>query len=102
MSRPRRRHSTGFGYIGFGNSQDVFNRKASKPFSGVKNKLNKESHKVFSTHYLHHDLTETERLHIKNRIRRKQKRKNIWASLITAFLMVILIVYMINKLNFKL
>lgn len=102
MSRPRRRHSTGFGYIGFGNSQDVFNRKASKPFTGVKNKLNKESHKVFNTHYLHHDLTEIERLHIKNRIRKKHKRNNIVAIFITVILMLILIVFIINKLNFKL
>ncbi len=101
MTRPRRRHSTGFGYIGFGNSQNVFNRKASKPFSGVKNKLNTESHRVFNTNYLHHTLTEKERLLIKNRIRKKQKRKNIVASLITTVLMLLLIIYIIKKLNFK-
>jgi hypothetical protein len=101
LSRPRRRHSTGFGYIGFGNNQDLFNRKASKPFSGVKNKLNKESHKAFNTHYSHHTLTDAERNQIKDSIRKKSKRKNILAAVITAFLMLALISFVLYKLNFN-
>lgn len=100
LSRPSRRHSTGFGYIGFGNNQDLFNRKASKPFSSVKNKLNRESHKVFSTHYSHRTLTETERNQIKDSIRKKSKLKNTLAAVITALLLVALISFILYKIEF--
>lgn len=37
-----RRHSTGFGYIGFGNSQATFNQSSKKAFSKYKEKLDFE------------------------------------------------------------
>ena len=43
MGRRSRRHSTGFGYIGFGNSQSTFNQKSSTPFSVYKEKLDLEA-----------------------------------------------------------
>ena len=43
MGRRSRRHSTGFGYIGFGNSQSTFNQKSSTPFSVYKEKTRPRS-----------------------------------------------------------
>ena len=51
MKRRSRRHSTGFGYIGFGNNQATFNQKTSTPFSVYKEKLDLEAH----LHYEMHD-----------------------------------------------
>lgn len=99
MSRTQRRHKTGFGYIGFGNDQNVFNRKASKPFALVKGKLNNEAIKAFNITYDHHKLTALERNQIKTRIRNKHRRKNNLALIITVVIMIPIIYLAVDFLS---
>ncbi|WP_290700048.1 hypothetical protein [Lacinutrix sp.] len=47
MTRNKRRHKTGFGYIGAGNDASVFNRKPKQVFSKLKNELNSKSDSEF-------------------------------------------------------
>ena len=72
MERNSRRHSTGFGYIGFGNNQNVFNQSSRKAFSNLKEKLNKETHLHYQLEFLHKTLSKEEkekcRWYLKNKI----------------------------------
>ena len=62
-----RRHSTGFGYIGFGNNQGVFNQSSKKPFSKYKERLDLEAHLHYKIEFLHKDLSKEDKLKIKER-----------------------------------
>lgn len=71
--RKGRRHSTGFGYIGFGNSQATFNQRSSTPFSTYKEKLNLEARLHYKLHFLHKDLTKEDKQNIKDKIRKQER-----------------------------
>lgn len=90
MNRNRRRHNTGFGYIGFGNRQEVFNQHSKKPFSILKDKLNEETHLHHQLHFLHKDLTKKEKEGIKNKIRKAERTRTI-KIIITTFILIIVL-----------
>ncbi|NJX16755.1 hypothetical protein [Tamlana crocina] len=102
MARNKRRHSTGFGYIGFGNNQSVFNQSANKSFSALKERLNQETHYHYELHFTHKKLTKTEKEAIKNKIRTSEKlrfRKTIIAFVLMAIPVAFLIGFLIKKLS---
>lgn len=85
MSRRSRRHSTGFGYIGFGNSQATFNQKTSTPFSVYKEKLDLEAHLRYKMEFLHKDLTKADKQRIKEKIRKQERKLFIRTVVISLF-----------------
>lgn len=100
MSRGRR-HSTGFGYIGFGNSQATFNQRSATPFSKYKEKLDLEAHLHYKMHFLHKDLSKEDKQKIKNKIRRQQRKllkKTIIISSIVFIIIALLTYYIISKI----
>ncbi|WP_179376862.1 hypothetical protein [Winogradskyella wichelsiae] len=74
MSAKGRRHSTGFGYIGFGNSQATFNQRSSAPYSRYKEKLDLEAHLNYQMHFLHKDLTKEDKQKIKAKIKQEERK----------------------------
>lgn len=92
MSRTKRRHKTGFSYIGAGNSTSIFNRKPKKVFSKLKNELNSKSVSEYKLQFNNKLLSEEEREKIKNDIRSKNRQKNI-LTLILSILLLIPIIY---------
>ncbi|MBU2920643.1 hypothetical protein KO504_04775 [Winogradskyella psychrotolerans] len=97
----RRRHSTGFGYIGFGNSQATFNQRSSKPFSKYKDKLDLEAHLHYKMHFLHKDLTREDKQKIKNKIRQQERKLLKRTVIISTILFIIIAVttfYLITKI----
>jgi len=88
MSRRSRRHSTGFGYIGFGNSQSTFNQKTSTPFSVYKDKLDLEAHLHYKMHFLHKDLSKTDKEKIKNKIRKEERKLFIRTAIISLIVFI--------------
>ncbi|WP_341216408.1 hypothetical protein [uncultured Wocania sp.] len=103
MARNKRRHSTGFGYIGFGNVRSVFNQSSNKAFSTLKEKLNEKTHFHFKLNFSHKKLTKEEREIIKNKIRKEEKRKSIQAVVLTILVLFIIIVsfreYILYSIN---
>ncbi|SFZ91409.1 hypothetical protein SAMN05428642_10249 [Flaviramulus basaltis] len=97
MERKSRRHSTGFGYIGFGNNQNVFNQYTTKAFSSLKEKLNKETHLHFQLDFLHKTLSKEEKNIIKNKIRKQEKQKTLKA-LVFSFILLIIVLFFIKLL----
>jgi hypothetical protein len=101
MARRSRRHSTGFGYIGFGNSQATFNQKSATPFSKYKEKLDFEAHLHYEMEFLHKDLTKADKEKIKDKIRR-QESKLFKRTAIISFIVFIglayLAYYLINQI----
>ena len=93
MSRRNRRHSTGFGYIGFGNSQATFNQKSSTPFSKYKEKLDLEAHLHYEMHFLHKDLTKADKQKIKDKIR-QQEQQLFMRTAIVSFVVFIIVAYL--------
>ncbi len=95
MSRRNRRHSTGFGYIGFGNSQATFNQRSSTPFSKYKEKLDHEAHLHYEMEFLHKDLTKVDKQNIKDKIRQKERQLFIRSAIISGivFIMVVYLGY---------
>ncbi|KJD34286.1 hypothetical protein PK35_00200 [Tamlana nanhaiensis] len=89
MKKTSRRHGNGFGYVGFGNSANVFNQSSRKAFSSLKEKLNNETHLHFELDFLHKKLTKEEKERIKNNIRASEKRKNIKALILGGILLII-------------
>ena len=83
MSHRSRRHSTGFGYIGFGNSQATFNQKSSTPFSKYKEKLDLEAHLHYKLHFTHKDLSKADKQKIKDKIRRQERKLFIKTAIIS-------------------
>ena len=79
-----RRHSTGFGYIGFGNNQGVFNQSSKKPFSKYKERLDLEAHLHYKIEFLHKDLSKEDKLKI------KERKVNTRTSVISVLLFIIL------------
>lgn len=97
----RRRHSTGFGYIGFGNSQATFNQKSTTPFSKYKEKLDTEAHLHYKMHFLHKDLTKEDKQKIKNKIRQQERQLLIKTTIISSIIFVIIAYvayYLINQI----
>ena len=88
MSRRIRRHSTGFGYIGFGNNQATFNQKASTPFSKYKEKLDLEAHLHYEMHFLHKNLTKTDKQLIKDKIRKQEGQLITKTAIISVILFI--------------
>ncbi|WP_412985668.1 hypothetical protein [Pontimicrobium sp. IMCC45349] len=80
MKRPSRRISNGFGYIGFGNVSTVFNQSTRKAFTEIKERLDSEAHSKHKVHFLHKQLSKTEKENIKNTIR-KAERKRFYQTL---------------------
>ncbi|MGA1226291.1 MAG: hypothetical protein ACO3VF_03420 [Tamlana sp.] len=95
MERNSRRHNTGFGYIGFGNNQNVFNQSSRKAFSNLKEKLNKETHLHYQLDFLHKTLSKEEKELIKTKIRKAEKHRII-KSLVVSIIMLMVIVFGIN------
>jgi hypothetical protein len=101
LERPRRRHSTGFGYIGFGNDQSVFNRKSKLPFSEIKEKLHKETQLHYKINFLHSNLTDEDRRFIKRKIKRQRlrvRKQTITVSIVLVFIMAWIIFYLITQI----
>ncbi|MUU78386.1 hypothetical protein [Winogradskyella endarachnes] len=97
----RRRHSTGFGYIGFGNSQATFNRKSATPFSKYKEKLDLEAHLHYKMEFLHKDLTKDDKQTIKDKIRhQKQKlfKRTLILSIIISIIVALIVYYLTTKI----
>ena len=88
MSRRNRRHSTGFGYIGFGNSQATFNQKASTPFSRYREKLDLEAHLYYELHFLHKNLTKVAKQKIKDKIRNKERHLFIRIAIVSLIVLI--------------
>ena len=89
MSRRSRRHSTGFGYIGFGNSQATFNQKTSTPFSSYKEKLDLEAHLHYKMEFLHKNLTKADKQKIKDKIRLQERKLFIRTAIISIIIFII-------------
>ncbi|MDA8768891.1 hypothetical protein N9M71_01965 [Winogradskyella sp.] len=90
-----RRHSTGFGYIGFGNNQGVFNQSSKKPFSKYKERLDLEAHLHYKIEFLHKDLSKEDKLKI------KERKVNTRTSVISVLLFIILsfgVFYLISQI----
>ncbi len=101
MGRRSRRHSTGFGYIGFGNSQSTFNQKTSKPFSVYKEKLDLEAHLHYQMEFLHKDLTKEDKQKIKDKIRKQEQKLCIRTTIVSIVVFAIVAYtayYLINKI----
>jgi hypothetical protein len=101
MARRSRRHSTGFGYIGFGNSQSTFNQKTSTPFSVYKEKLDLEAHLHYQMDFLHKDLSKADKQKIKDKIRKQERKlftRTIIISLIVFTFVAYTIYYLINQI----
>ncbi|TGV04803.1 hypothetical protein [Flavivirga rizhaonensis] len=96
MARNKRRHSTGFGYIGFGNNQNVFNQYANKPFSSLKEKLNSETHLHYQLNFSNKKLTKSEKEVIKNKIRKAEKIR--MRKIIFIFVFVFILILFVIKL----
>ncbi|WP_166963387.1 hypothetical protein [Yeosuana marina] len=90
MTRHSRRHSTGFGYIGFGNNQNIFNQHSKKPFSELKERLDQETHLNHQLNFVHHKLSKGEKEDIKNKIRKAEKVKAIKIFVVTFILTILL------------
>ena len=88
MSRKGRRHSTGFGYIGFGNSQATFNQRSSTPFSKYKEKLDHEAHLHYEMHFLHIDLTKEDKQKIKDKIRKEERKLFIRTAIFSSIVFI--------------
>jgi len=88
MERTKRRHNTGFSYTGSGNKASVFNRKPRAVFSEIKNKLNTKSLKDHKLEFNNNKLSESDRKIIKDKIRTKNKRKNIIIILISIIILI--------------
>jgi hypothetical protein len=89
MSRRGRRHSTGFGYIGFGNNQSTFNQRGSAPFSVYKEKLDLEAHLHYKMEFLHKDLTKEDKQKIKDKIRKQERKLLIKTTIISTVVFAI-------------
>lgn len=90
-----RRHSTSFGYIGFGNNQGVFNQSSKKPFSKYKERLDLEAHLHYKIEFLHKDLSKEDKLKI------KERKVNTRTSVISVLLFIILlfgVFYLISQI----
>ena len=101
MARNKRRHSTGFGYIGFGNNQQVFNQSTRKAFSSLKEKLNQETHYHHQVDFLHKTLTKAEKQAIKNNIKKQEQlrtRKTIIVFVLLAIPVFFFFKFFIDKL----
>lgn len=93
MERNSRRHSNGFGYIGFGNNPNVFNQYSRKAFSSLKEKLHKETHLHFKLDFLHKNLTKEEKQIIKNKIRKQEKQRTIKALTLSSILLIMVLFF---------
>ena len=99
MSGRGRRHSTGFGYIGFGNNQTTFNQKSKGAFSTYKEKLDLEAHLHYKIDFLHKDLSKADKQKIKNKIRKEERQLLIKSAIISLviFLGIAYIAYYLIK-----
>ncbi|MBC2846217.1 hypothetical protein [Winogradskyella flava] len=101
MGRRTRRHSTGFGYIGFGNNQATFNQKTSTPFSVYKEKLDLEAHLHYEMEFMHKDLTKEDKKKIKDKIRKQERKlfiRTTIVSLIVFAIIAYIAYYLINQI----
>ena len=99
--RNKRRHKIGFGYIGSGNTHDVFFRKPKVVFSEIKDKLNLQSQEKFHKDFNDKKLTNIEGNRIKDRIRETEKqrmKKIVFIFIITFLIIFILVRYLISYL----
>ncbi len=83
-----RRHSTGFGYIGFGNSQTTFNQSSKKPFSVYKQKLDLEAHLHYEMDFLHKNLSKEDKQKIKDKIRKQERKVSQRTTVITIIVFI--------------
>ncbi|MBT8243858.1 MAG: hypothetical protein HKP48_02925 [Winogradskyella sp.] len=94
-----RRHSTGFGYIGFGNNQNTFNQSSKKPFSKYKEKLDLEAHLHYEMDFLHKNLTKEDKQKIKDKIRKQERIVNKRTAILTLFLFALLSVSVFHLIS---
>ena len=88
--RRKRRHSIGFGYIGFGNKHEAFNRKPKEAFTELKDSFNAEVHEDHELNFNEDKLSDEDRSRIKNRIQKAKKRKTIKVIIISLLVFVML------------
>jgi hypothetical protein len=101
MGRRSRRHSTGFGYIGFGNDQRTFNQRSSVPFSVYKEKLDLEAHLHYEMEFMHKDLSKADKQKIKDKIRRQERKLFIRTTIISILVFAVVAYtayYLINQI----
>jgi hypothetical protein len=101
MGRRNRRHSTGFGYIGFGNDQRTFNQRSSVPFSVYKEKLDLEAHLHYEMEFMHKDLSKADKQKIKDKIRRQERKLFIRTTIISILVFAVVAYtayYLINQI----
>jgi len=101
MGRRSRRHSTGFGYIGFGNDQRTFNQRSSVPFSVYKEKLDLEAHLHYEMEFMHKDLSKADKQKIKDKIRRQERKLFIRTTIISIVVFAVVAYtayYLINQI----
>jgi len=94
-----RRHSTGFGYIGFGNNQNTFNQSSKKPFSNYKQKLDLEAHLHYKMDFLHKDLSKEDKQKIKEKIKRQERIINTRTTILTLILFALLVISVVNLIT---
>mgnify|MGYP000619179831 FL=1 len=94
-----RRHSTGFGYIGFGNNQNTFNQRSKKPFSSYKEKLDLEAHLHYEMDFLHKDLSKEDKQKIKDKIKRQERIINTRTTILTLILFALLVISVVNLIT---
>lgn len=93
MKRTKRRHKTGFGYIGFGNQQTMFNRKATPPFSKLKSQLHSESRKAYNQYFNASKLSEIQKQQIKQRVKSSNRIKSVIVLVVSVILLIFIILF---------
>jgi hypothetical protein len=102
--RRKRRHSIGFGYIGFGNKHEAFNRKPKEAFTELKDSYNAEVHEDHELNFNENKLSDEDRDRIKNRIQKAKKRKAIKVIIISILVFVMLffvLKYLANSILYQ-
>ena len=99
MKRKSRRISNGFGYIGFGNKQSSFNQKNENPFTLLKERLHEESHYEFKVDFQNKRLSKADKIIIKNKIRKAEKKRNLKTLFVFIFIASIVGVFIKLGIN---
>ena len=99
MSRTKRRHKIGFGYIGSGNNHNVFSRKPRLAFSEIKDKLNTKSYDKYQLEFNDRRISQKDRINIKNNIKSETRNRTLKAILITLLLLIALVYIAIQMIE---
>ena len=99
MKRSKRRHNTGFVYIGSDNTTSSFNQKPKEVFSKVKTQLQTESPQQFKTDFKTKSLSDIEKQQIKHKIRTQTKQKNTVVIISTVLFLILIIISAIKMIE---